>query len=65
MNRINIIEKKINNLPLFLLNDLELYIDFLSAKYSNSKPGKFKKSWTGALKEFSKEYTFIELQKRQ
>ena len=64
MNQIRNIERKINNLPLFLMNDIELYIDFLSQKYSKIKVGKFKQSWAGALKEYSKEYTSIELQKK-
>ena len=58
------IEDKINQLPPNLIPELEDYVDYLLSKRKpNRKRRKLKQNWAGALKEYSKKYTSIELQK--
>jgi len=60
------IEKKIHNLPPHLLEELEDFIDFLIHKKtaSKEKENKLKQDWAGALKEYSDQYTSLELQRK-
>ncbi len=67
MTQIEKIEKKISNLPPKLLKNLNNYIDGMiisTPKKSKSvRRSTIDFSWEGALKNLSKKYTSVELQK--
>ena len=67
MTQIEKIEKKISNLPPKLLKNLNNYIDGMiispPKKSKSFKRSKIDFSWEGALKNLSKKYTSVELQK--
>ena len=64
MRNLKSIEHKIHNLPPTLIDEVELYLDFLLQKFKVPPKGKLKQSWAGALKEYRSEFTSIELQKK-
>ncbi|MBS3772443.1 MAG: DUF2281 domain-containing protein [Bacteroidales bacterium] len=66
MKDIKNIENKIHMLSPRLLEEVEDFIDFLiSKKQKNQNQEKrLKQDWAGALSEFSKQYSSVELQKK-
>ncbi|MBN1999227.1 DUF2281 domain-containing protein [candidate division KSB1 bacterium] len=56
------VEKKIKDLPEFLIPIVDEYVDFLIFKYkSKSRPG-FRFDWAGGLDDLKTKYTSVELQ---
>jgi hypothetical protein len=65
MNHYKAIEQKISSIPPFMINELEAYIDYLLQKVKVPvKKKKLKQNWAGALKEYKKKYSAVELQKK-
>jgi hypothetical protein len=66
MSKIEEIERKISKLPPGAISELDLYLDTLlkKVKQAESKDGKLKQDWGGALKEWKKDFTSLELQKK-
>ena len=64
MNHIKVLEQKINQLPPVLINDLELFIDFLLNRNKETKHKKLKQDWAGSLKKYRSEFSSVELQKK-
>ncbi len=65
MTKLEIIEKKIRNLPSKHLQSLERFIDLIYPKKQiNSRKGKrhLKQDWAGALKKDKTKYTSVQLQ---
>lgn len=58
------IYQQINQFPPYLLEELSLYIEFLSAKRNVKKVGKLRLSWAGAIESEKENYTSVELQKK-
>lgn len=70
MGKIQDLEKKISQLPDHLRSELEDYVDFLLEKKAKSKGASsnqkrvLEQNWSGALKEYKKEFTSLELQEK-
>ncbi len=58
------IAQQIHQFPPYLLEELSLYIEFLSTKHKPKKERKFRLTWVGALENEKINYTAIELQKK-
>lgn len=58
------IYQQINQFPPYLLEELSLYIEFLSTKRKVKKAGKLRLTWAGAIESEKEHYTAIELQKK-
>lgn len=59
-----LIEKKLSELPLNLKKEVEDFIDFLLQKEKVMPKRKLKLDWVGGLKEYKDKYTSLELQKK-
>ncbi|MBN2012154.1 DUF2281 domain-containing protein [candidate division KSB1 bacterium] len=64
MKNLSHIENKIQQLPPFMIEEVEDFLDFLLTKAKGQRKGKLKQDWAGELKEFSEKYTSLELQKK-
>jgi hypothetical protein len=66
MKSIKDIENKVHKLPSNLLEEVDDYIDFLIFKKQKKeyKGKKLKQKWAGALKQYNREYTSVQLQKQ-
>ncbi len=64
MKNLSHLEDKIQQLPPSMINEVEDFLDFLLTKSKVRRKGKLTQKWAGALKEFSGEYTSLELQKK-
>ena len=64
MKNLSNIEDKIQQLPPFMIGEVEDFLDFLLTKAKVRSKGKLTQTWAGALKEFSDQYTSMELQKK-
>jgi len=64
MSNLKTIEKKISQLPPNLVIKLDDYLDYLLSQTKIKKESLFlKQTWAYGLKEYSKKYSSIELQK--
>jgi len=62
MTKLELIEKKIKNLPVKALKDIEKYIDSISKKVKKKNKRFLKQDWAGCLKEDRNKYSSVELQ---
>ena len=62
MTKLELIEKKIKNLPEKALDDIVKYIDNVSLNAKRKKKRFLKQNWAGCLKEDKNKYTSVELQ---
>lgn len=65
----SILFNKFDNLPDFAKKEILDFIDYLSDKYGNKskepqKAKEFNFDWEGAISDYSKQYTSLELQKK-
>jgi len=60
-----IIEQKLKQLPPDLYEEVIDFIDFLMTKKVSKRKKQPKLDWIGGLKEYSHQYTSLELQKRR
>ncbi len=58
------LEKKLNQLPLELQNEVEDFVSFLITKKTHGKQKKLRLSWAGGLEKFHNQFTSLELQKK-
>ncbi len=58
------LEKLIQDLPPDLKQEVEDFIHFLLSKRSKKEGKKLRQDWGGGLKEFRRQYSALELQKK-
>lgn len=66
METIKKIEQKIQELPPYLLEEVDDFIDFIISKKGKKQKqtGRLKQDWAGALSQFSNQFSSIESQKK-
>lgn len=62
MTKLELIEKKIKNLPVHALDEVDRYIDSISQHKKRKRKRHLKQDWAGCLKEDKNKYTSVELQ---
>lgn len=58
------LEKKIEELPPHLRQEVEDFVDYLLNKYGHKESRPLRQDWAGALKEHRKQTTSLELQRK-
>ena len=58
------LEELVQKLPPDLQREVEDFARFLLERQAQSKTGKFRLDWAGALSEFGERFTSLELQKK-
>jgi len=56
--------EKLRELPVERQREVLDFVEFLAEKRSKGKGVKLSQNWAGALREFSSQYTSLELQKK-
>ena len=56
--------EKIKKLPPELRQEVEDFVEFLLRKHASKRGRKLKQGWAGALRDYTDQYTSLELQKK-